>query len=150
MQLKQLIIFMIGLHNKPQGCGASVVSAAGPLSTKKVVYDIWLRFIRYDDTICRDFVPSVMNRYGALDGMILTGESRGTGREICPSASLSTRSYTWNSLGLSPGLHGKRLATNLLSHGTAQTMVIRCPSELRDFSLLRNVQTASEAHPDPY
>jgi hypothetical protein len=29
-----LIIFITGLHNKPQGCGASVASAAG-LFTKK-------------------------------------------------------------------------------------------------------------------
>jgi hypothetical protein len=31
---KKPIIFITGLHNKPQGCGASVASAAGPL--KKV------------------------------------------------------------------------------------------------------------------
>jgi hypothetical protein len=29
---KKLIIFITGLHNKPQGCGASVASAAGPFS----------------------------------------------------------------------------------------------------------------------
>jgi hypothetical protein len=33
--MKKLIIFIIGLHNKPQGCGASVASAAGPFTTKK-------------------------------------------------------------------------------------------------------------------
>jgi hypothetical protein len=27
---KNLIIFITGLHNKPQGCGVSVASAAGP------------------------------------------------------------------------------------------------------------------------
>jgi hypothetical protein len=32
---KKLIIFITGLHNKPQGCGASVTSAAGPLNTHK-------------------------------------------------------------------------------------------------------------------
>jgi hypothetical protein len=32
---KKLIIFITGLHNKPQGCGASVASAAGPFTTKK-------------------------------------------------------------------------------------------------------------------
>jgi hypothetical protein len=32
---KKLIIFITGLHNKPQGYGASVASAAGPLSTHK-------------------------------------------------------------------------------------------------------------------
>jgi hypothetical protein len=32
---KKLIIFITGLHKKPQGCGASVASAAGPFTTKK-------------------------------------------------------------------------------------------------------------------
>jgi hypothetical protein len=33
---KKLIIFITGLHNKPQSCGASVASAAGPFTTKKI------------------------------------------------------------------------------------------------------------------
>jgi hypothetical protein len=32
---KKLIIFITGLYNKPQGCGASVASAAGPFTTQK-------------------------------------------------------------------------------------------------------------------
>ena len=32
------LIFNIGLHNKPQGCCASVASAAGPFSTKHKPY----------------------------------------------------------------------------------------------------------------
>jgi hypothetical protein len=32
---RNLIIFITGLHNKPQGCGASVASAAGPFNKKK-------------------------------------------------------------------------------------------------------------------
>jgi hypothetical protein len=32
---KKLIIFITGLHNKPQGCGASVASAAGPFTTEQ-------------------------------------------------------------------------------------------------------------------
>jgi hypothetical protein len=32
---KKLIIFITGLHNTPQGCGASVASAAGPLTKKR-------------------------------------------------------------------------------------------------------------------
>jgi hypothetical protein len=32
---KKLIIFITGLHKKPQRCGASVASAAGPFTTKK-------------------------------------------------------------------------------------------------------------------
>jgi hypothetical protein len=31
---KIIFIFIIGLHNKPHGCGASVASAAGPFTTK--------------------------------------------------------------------------------------------------------------------
>jgi hypothetical protein len=34
---KKVIIFITGLHNKPQGCGASVASAAGPFTTNKTV-----------------------------------------------------------------------------------------------------------------
>jgi hypothetical protein len=33
-KMKKLIIFIAGLHNKPQGCGASIASAAGPFTTK--------------------------------------------------------------------------------------------------------------------
>jgi hypothetical protein len=32
---KKLIIFITGLYNKPQGCGTSVASAAGPFTKKK-------------------------------------------------------------------------------------------------------------------
>jgi hypothetical protein len=41
---EKLIIFITGLHKKPQGCGASVASAAGPFTTKKKWSEfIWLR-----------------------------------------------------------------------------------------------------------
>jgi hypothetical protein len=30
-----IVTFITGLHNKPQGCGASVASAAGPFTIKK-------------------------------------------------------------------------------------------------------------------
>jgi hypothetical protein len=33
---KKLMTFITGLYNKPQGCGASSASAAGPFKTKKV------------------------------------------------------------------------------------------------------------------
>jgi hypothetical protein len=32
---KKLIVFITGLHNKPQGCGESVASDAGPFIIKK-------------------------------------------------------------------------------------------------------------------
>jgi hypothetical protein len=33
-----IFIFIIGLHKKPQGCSASVASAAGPFINKKKKY----------------------------------------------------------------------------------------------------------------
>jgi zinc transporter ZupT len=33
-----LIIFIIGLHNKPYGCGVSVAYAAGPFSIKTAIF----------------------------------------------------------------------------------------------------------------
>jgi hypothetical protein len=33
-----IFVFIIGLHNKPHGCSASVASAAGPFTTKKKVF----------------------------------------------------------------------------------------------------------------
>jgi hypothetical protein len=36
---KELIIFFTGLHNKPQGCGASVASAAGLFQKKKLGFN---------------------------------------------------------------------------------------------------------------
>ena len=35
---KKLIIFITGLHNKSQGCGASVASAAGPFKRNVISY----------------------------------------------------------------------------------------------------------------
>jgi hypothetical protein len=37
---KKLIFFITRLHNKPQGCNASVASAAGPFTTKKTLTDL--------------------------------------------------------------------------------------------------------------
>jgi hypothetical protein len=34
---KQLINFLTGLHNKPQGCGASLASAEVPFTKKKML-----------------------------------------------------------------------------------------------------------------
>jgi hypothetical protein len=36
---KKLIIFITGIHNTPQGCGASVQSAAGPFTTKEKYFN---------------------------------------------------------------------------------------------------------------
>jgi hypothetical protein len=42
---KKLIIIITGLHNKPQGCGASVASAAGPFT--KIIIIISSRIIAW-------------------------------------------------------------------------------------------------------
>jgi hypothetical protein len=39
---EKLIIFITGLHNKPQGCGASVASAAGPFIKKSSDRTLWM------------------------------------------------------------------------------------------------------------
>jgi hypothetical protein len=36
-KITMIVIFITGLHNKPQGCSASVASAAGPFTTKKEI-----------------------------------------------------------------------------------------------------------------
>jgi hypothetical protein len=40
---KTQIIFITGLHNKPQDCGASVTSAAGPFTKKKGLECVHIR-----------------------------------------------------------------------------------------------------------
>jgi hypothetical protein len=39
-EMKKSNIFITGLHNKPQGCGASVASAAEPFTKKKKILQI--------------------------------------------------------------------------------------------------------------
>jgi hypothetical protein len=47
MKTKLIFIFITGLHNKPQGCGASVASAAGPFTTLSSYYNT-VHFIVFD------------------------------------------------------------------------------------------------------
>jgi hypothetical protein len=54
--------------------------------------------------------------------MILTAGKRGTRRETCHSATLSTTDLTWSDLGSNTGLHGERLMTKRLSHTSLQLM----------------------------
>jgi hypothetical protein len=52
--------------------------------------------------------------------MKLTGENQRTQIKTCPSATLSKAvNPTWTALGVNPGLHGKKPATNCLYHRTA-------------------------------
>jgi hypothetical protein len=39
-----IVIFITGLHKKPQGCGASVASAAGSFTTKKNALGVHTEF----------------------------------------------------------------------------------------------------------
>jgi hypothetical protein len=40
------IFYITGLHNKPQGCGASVASATGPFTIKKKLHDIYICYTK--------------------------------------------------------------------------------------------------------
>jgi hypothetical protein len=55
---KKLITFITGLHNKPQGCGASVASAAGPFTTKKI-----LNNLEYNITTFATYLASLIMLY---------------------------------------------------------------------------------------
>jgi hypothetical protein len=56
---KKLIIFITGLHNKPQGCSACVVSAKGPFTThthtkqRLRIYGMWHRLLWQKFTVFR-------------------------------------------------------------------------------------------------
>jgi len=50
--------------------------------------------------------------------MILKWENRTTGRETCPTATLSATNLTWTGVGSNVGLCGETPDTNRLSQGT--------------------------------
>jgi hypothetical protein len=59
---KTRIIFITGLHNKPQGCGASVASAAGPFTITKIKNHAGLRsLLSLPNWRCRDFLRVYLN-----------------------------------------------------------------------------------------
>jgi hypothetical protein len=56
---KKLMIFITGLHNKPEDCGASVASAAGPLKNN-------CRHLRFRTTLSRAMQVLKLNSRHAL------------------------------------------------------------------------------------
>lgn len=58
-----------------------------------------------------------------IDGMIQTSENKAMSK-TCPSANLSITNSMWTGLGLKPGLHVTRQATNHLSHGMARLSLV--------------------------
>jgi hypothetical protein len=50
---KKLIIFITGLHKKPQGCGASAASAAGPLKNPCNAFYVEVPCSNLRRTACR-------------------------------------------------------------------------------------------------
>jgi hypothetical protein len=56
---KKIIIFSTGLHNKPQDCGASVASAAGPFTKRKHTRSV--NFFFYD--ACARAQIKLRNKY---------------------------------------------------------------------------------------
>jgi hypothetical protein len=59
---KKLIIFITGLHNKPQGCGASVASAAG--SSKKKAHSCFKTNIKYMSSCPKQLTASIQYYWG--------------------------------------------------------------------------------------
>jgi hypothetical protein len=59
--------------------------------------------------------------------MEFTGGNRSTRGKTCPSATLSTTNPTWTDPGSNLGLHGGRLATKCLSHGTTVINISAAP-----------------------
>jgi hypothetical protein len=55
---KKLVIFITRLHSKPQGCGASVASAAGPFITKRT-HNIGIAAVTCDEQL--SFYTSNLN-----------------------------------------------------------------------------------------
>jgi hypothetical protein len=53
---KKLNIFITGLHNKPQGCVASVASAAGPFIKK--FSDIWQASLKGTSAYLKAFIDT--------------------------------------------------------------------------------------------
>jgi hypothetical protein len=62
--------------------------------------------------------PELYMNMESHGGMILTVENWRAGKEICPSATLSTTNNTWANRGLNPGLRGQKPVFNRLSNGT--------------------------------
>jgi hypothetical protein len=50
-----VVIFITGLHKKPEGCGASVASAVGPFTTKKKIHyynvRVWCWQYRHNEIV---------------------------------------------------------------------------------------------------
>jgi hypothetical protein len=92
-------------------------------------------------------------------GMILTGENQRIRRKTCPSATLSTTNPTWIDSGSNLSLRGERLATNDLSHGTAQEQYLSYLCQyIKNFLLLaakycihpNSTHSKQDAHPHFY
>jgi hypothetical protein len=52
MQKKNLIIFITGMHNKPQGCGVSVASAAGLFTIKNRYLSLYVLTFPWHWKVC--------------------------------------------------------------------------------------------------
>jgi hypothetical protein len=68
---KKLIIFITGLHNKPEGCGASVASTAGPFKKNlRNIYDLLLS--QFASTYMSISIPE----FGRPSGLYSTNVTR--------------------------------------------------------------------------
>jgi hypothetical protein len=79
---KNIIIFITGLHKKPQRCGAFVASAAGPFTQKE-----WMVIVRW-----------------ILETRVVRMVTEVTGSESCPVASFGISAFELNFRVLQPEL----------------------------------------------
>jgi hypothetical protein len=77
------------LHNKPQECGASVASAAGPFTTKKNKKEEKAAFVFF---VCLFYQSLIIYEYDRWSGKV-KGKAGNIPRKTFPSALLSVRNH---------------------------------------------------------
>jgi hypothetical protein len=86
---KKLIIFITGLHNKLQGCGASVASAAGPFKKKAIILLLTNSKYRYGramaQAVSRRPLTAETRVRSRVSSCEICGGQSGTGTGFSPS-----------------------------------------------------------------
>jgi hypothetical protein len=110
-ELKKFIIFITGLHNKPQDCGASVASAAGPFTKKKKkVFNVVPLAFTWSYSFPSSFRCSCCNLF-SHDPTILVGRILYILQYIFFSAALRPDSVSWPPLSRVSRSHSFRHIT---------------------------------------
>jgi hypothetical protein len=65
-----IVIFITGLHKKPQGCGASVASAAGPFTTKEEKRTMWVEKMKGISTVSHEMYNNTLFQWWQLSSIL--------------------------------------------------------------------------------